>query len=57
MIILLIYGNKEMESNKSDLESFLELSGHKKTQFFSIWCGIKGETDFDPSVHLDHNLL
>ncbi len=37
MIILLIYGNKEMESNKSDLESFCGvIRTQKDTVFFDM---------------------
>jgi hypothetical protein len=47
-----------MESNKSDLESFCGvIRTQKDTVFFLIWCGIKGESDFDHSVHLDHHVL
>ena len=45
------------KTRRFSLESNERVADTKRHSFFAIWCGIKGESDFDHSVHLNHNLL
>ena len=43
-----------MESNNSDLKAFVSYQDTKRHVFFDM---VRDKGRFDPSVHLDHNLL